>query len=197
MKPITFTSTVFVSIALSAVMLILTTAEANLFHWLSLEPLRVNAGEYWRILTANFVHFGWAHTLMNVAALLLCTLALLSELSLAKYLSLLMVSCLSVGAGIYWFNPEYQPYAGLSGAIHGLVFAGLIQTRAYPLWVKITGLLLITGKLVQENLPGYEATDLQQLIPAAVAVESHLYGTIAGAAFALGDKLIQFMKRKL
>ncbi len=178
-------------------MLILTTAEANLFHWLSLEPLRVNAGEYWRILTANFVHFGWAHTLMNVAALLLCTLALLSELSLAKYLSLLMVSCLSVGAGIYWFNPEYQPYAGLSGAIHGLVFAGLIQTRAYPLWVKITGLLLITGKLVQENLPGYEATDLQQLIPAAVAVESHLYGTIAGAAFALGDKLIQFMKRKL
>lgn len=197
MKPITFTSTVFVSIALSAVMLILTTAEANLFHWLSLEPLRVNAGEYWRILTANFVHFGWAHTLMNVAALLLCTLALLGELSLAKYLSLLMVSCLSVGAGIYWFNPEYQPYAGLSGAIHGLVFAGLIQTRAYPLWVKITGLLLITGKLVQENLPGYEATDLQQLIPAAVAVESHLYGTIAGAAFALGDKLIQLMKRKL
>ncbi len=196
MKPITFTSTVFVSIALSAIMLIFTTAEANLFYWLSLEPLQVNAGEYWRILTANFVHFGWAHTLMNVAALLLCTLALLSEVSLAKYLSLLLVCCLSVGAGIYWLNPEYQPYAGLSGAIHGLVIAGLIQARAYPLWIKIGGLLLVMGKLVQENLPGYEATDLQQLIPAAVAVESHVYGAIAGATFALGDELIQFMKRK-
>ncbi len=197
MKPITATPTVCVSIALSAVMLIFTTANASLFNWLSLEPLQVSAGEYWRLLTANFVHFGWAHTLMNVAALLLCTLALLSETSLTKYLGLLLLCCMTVGIGIYWFNPEYQPYAGLSGAIHGLVIAGLIQTRIYPQWIKIGGLLLVMGKLVQENQPGYEATGLQQLIPAAVAVESHVYGAIAGAAFALGDELIQFIKRKL
>lgn len=196
MKPITFTPTTYANIVFSAIALLLATAEANLFNTLSLEPLRVNAGEYWRILTANFVHFGWAHTLMNVAALLLCTLALLSEISLTKYLCLFLLCCLSVGLGIYWLNPQYQPYAGLSGAIHGLVFAGLIQTRAYPWWIKIGGLLLAMGKLVQENLPGYVATDLQQLIPAAVAVESHVYGAMTGAAFALGDELIQFMKRK-
>jgi rhomboid family GlyGly-CTERM serine protease len=196
MKPITFTPAVFASIALSTIMLILTTADASIFNWLSLEPLQVSAGEYWRLLTANFVHFGWAHTLMNVAALLLCTLALLSEISLTKYLGLLLLCCMTVGIGIYWFNPEYQPYAGLSGAIHGLVIAGLIQTRVYPQWIKIGGLLLVMGKLAQENLPGYEATDLQQLIPAAVAVESHVYGAIAGAALALGDELIQFTKRK-
>lgn len=178
-------------------MVMLTAFEKPLFPLLSLESIHVSHGEIWRLVTANFVHFGWAHTLMNVAALLLCTQALLNELSLIKYLSLLLTCCLAVSAGIYWFNPEYRPYAGLSGAIHGLVFAGLIPTRAYPLWVKITGLLLITGKLVQENLPGYEATDLQQLIPAAVAVESHVYGAIAGATFALISEFIQLMNRKV
>lgn len=177
-------------------MLLLTVLDAHLFSSLSLDAEKVISGEYWRILTANFVHFGWAHTLMNVAAFVLCTAALLSEISPLKYLSLLLICCLTVGIGIYWFNPEYRPYAGLSGAIHGLIVAGLIQTRAYPLWIKIVGLLLIMGKLIQENLPGYTATDLQQLIPAAVAVESHMYGAIAGAVFALGDGLLQLKNRK-
>lgn len=187
---------ILASFIIGIMMLVLTAFEPYLFNSLSLDPTRTTQGEYWRILTANLVHFGWAHTLMNTVALVLCTVALLSEESLQKYLWLLLFCCLAVGLGIFWLNPEYNPYAGLSGAIHGLIVAGLLQTRAYPLWIKITGLVLISGKLVQENLPGYEATDLQQLIPAAVAVESHVYGAIAGAVFALGDKLIQHNKRK-
>lgn len=196
MKPLLLTPTLSMSLLLVSLICTLTLFDIQVFDILNLDATKVSKGEYWRILTANFVHFGWAHTLMNVAALLLCTLALLSEASVTKYLGLLLVSCLAVGTGIYWFNPEYQPYAGLSGAIHGLVVAGLIQTRTYPLWIKAGGLLLVVGKLFQENQPGYEATDLQQLIPAAVAVESHVYGAIAGAAFALVSKLIQLMNRK-
>lgn len=196
MKNSLYSPAFFTSLILSVLILLFAWFDAGIFTTLSLDSIKTAEGEYWRILTANFVHFGWVHTLMNVAALLLCTLALLNELPLIKYLSLLLICCLAVGTGIYWFNPEYQPYAGLSGAIHGLIFAGLIQTRAYPLWIKIGGLLLALGKLLQENLSGYEATGLQQLIPAAIAVESHVYGAIAGAAFALGDELIQLIKRK-
>lgn len=196
MKPLLLTPTLAMSLLLVSLICTLTLFDIQVFDILNLDATKVSKGEYWRILTANFVHFGWVHTLMNVAALLLCTLALLSEASVTKYLGLLLVSCLAVGTGIYWFNPEYQPYAGLSGVIHGLVVAGLIQTRTYPLWIKAGGLLLVVGKLFQENQPGYEATDLQQLIPAAVAVESHVYGAIAGAAFALVSKLIQLMNRK-
>lgn len=190
-----FSPSLIACIVLSLLMLVLTAMGSAPFDSLSLYADKTSQGEYWRILTANLVHFGWAHTLMNSAALVLCTMALLSELTLPKYVSLLLVCCLAVGLGIYCLNPEYQPYAGLSGAIHGLVVAGLIQTRAYPMWIKIVGLLLIMGKLIQENMPGYEATDLQQLIPVAVAVESHVYGAIAGAAFALADGLIQQKKR--
>ncbi|MEN0035604.1 MAG: rhombosortase [Cellvibrio sp.] len=176
-------------------MLLLTALDIYLFPFLNLEADKVITGEYWRILTANLVHFGWPHTLMNIAAFLLCSFVFFNDLSLKKYSLLLLWCCLGVGVGVFFFSPEYSPYAGLSGAIHGLIVAGLIQTRAYPMWIKIGGLILIAGKLIQENLPGYQATDLQELIPVAIAVESHVYGAIAGALFAGGDWLLTRLKR--
>lgn len=177
-------------------MLSLTALENPLFPLLSLEATKVSTGEYWRLLTANLVHFGWIHTLMNAAALLLCVLAFFTEYSLKKFSLLLLWCCASVGMGIYCFNPEYSPYAGLSGAIHGLIVAGLLQTRVYPLWVRVIALGLVATKLIQENSAGYEATDLQALLPVAVAVESHLYGAIAGLVFVGITWLLQQFKRK-
>lgn len=177
-------------------MLLLTAFENPLFPLLSLEPTRVSAGEFWRLLTANLVHFGWMHTLMNAAALLLCALAFFTDYSLKKFSLLLLWCCVGVGVGIYSFNPEYSPYAGLSGAIHGLIVAGLLQARVYPIWIRVAALGLVLAKLVQENSADYQATDLQALLPVAVAVESHLYGAIAGLVFAGSDWLFQHFKRK-
>ena len=181
--------TILTAIVLSVAILTLTLCEPYAFNSLSLNPEKTGEGQYWRLLTANFVHFGWAHTLMNVAALVLCTFALLSEISPLKYLCLLFVCCLTVGTGIYWFNPEYKPYAGLSGAIHGLIVAGLLLTRDYPLWVRIAAGVILVGKLINENNGHYEANDLQMLIDVKIAVESHLYGAIGGLASALVTKI--------
>lgn len=176
-------------------MLLLTALDTYLFPQLSLEADKVSSGEYWRLLTANLVHFGWAHTLMNIAAFLLCSLAFFSDVTRKKYSFLMLWCCMGVGIGVFLFSPEYSPYAGLSGAIHGLIVVGLVQTRAYPLWIKAGGLALLAGKLIQENLPGYTATDLQELIPAAIAVESHVYGAISGVLFVGGDWLLGKLKR--
>ena len=181
---------------LIVLMLSLTLLEQPLFTFLSLEPTKVADGEVWRLLTGNIVHFGWLHTLMNAAALLLCALAFFTEYSFKKFSLLLLWCCAGVGVGIYLFNPEYSPYAGLSGAIHGLIVTGLILTRAYPLWIRVLALGLVVVKIVQENSAGYEATDLQALLPVAVAVESHLYGALAGLTFASIDRLSQRLNRK-
>lgn len=196
MPKIKITAPLGLCLILCALMLLLTAFENPLFPLLSLEPTRVAAGEFWRLLTANLVHFGWIHTLMNATALLLCVLAFFTEYSLKKLSLLLFWCCAGVGVGIYCFNPEYSPYAGLSGAIHGLIVTGLLLTRAYPIWIRVVALGLVVTKLVQENSAGYEATDLQALLPVAVAVESHLYGAIAGLVFAGGDWLFQRFKRK-
>jgi rhomboid family GlyGly-CTERM serine protease len=195
MPAIKITATLGLCLILSAVTLSLTAVESSLFPLLGLYPDQVSTGEIWRLLSANFVHFGWIHTLMNLAALLLCVLAFFMETSIRKFLFLLLWCCAAVGLGIYFFNPEYQPYAGLSGALHGLIVVGLIGAGAYPWWIRAAGLLLVAAKLLQENSAGYQATDLQQLIPAAVAVESHVYGAIAGLVFAVGDSLLGAMQK--
>lgn len=192
MVKINLTPNAYFYALLSTLMLALTAFENSLFDLLSLEPSKVTAGEYWRLLTGNLVHFGWLHTLMNAAALLLCVLAFFAEYSVKKFSLLLLWCCSVVGLGIYCFNPEYSPYAGLSGAIHGLIVAGLLQTRAYPMWIRVIALGLVVVKLVQENSAGYEATDLQALLPVAVAVESHLYGAVAGFVFA---GIVWFLQR--
>jgi rhomboid family GlyGly-CTERM serine protease len=191
------TTNVAVAVVASLFMYGATFFQPVLFEQLALYGDKIDQGQMWRLLTGNLVHFGWAHTLMNVAALVLCTLAFFTDISLKKFSLLLLWCGASVGVGIYLFNPEYYPYAGLSGAIHGLIVAGLLQTRVYPVWIRVVALVLVTAKLVQENSASYEATDLQQLIPAAVAVESHLYGAIAGIVFVGGDWLISRLKRKL
>lgn len=181
---------------LGVVILILTLFESYFFNSLSLDPEKTHQGQYWRLLTANFVHFGWAHTIMNVAALIMCTFALLSEISPLKYLCLLVVCCLTVGTGIYWFNPEYQPYAGLSGAIHGLIVAGILLTRDYPLWVRVIAGVILVGKLINENNGHYETNDLQMLIDVKIAVESHFYGAIGGLVCAIVAKLFTWVTIK-
>ncbi len=195
MKKISLTPSLTISIMLSIALLALTMFEESLFNLLSLDTEKVSSGELWRLLTANLVHFGWVHTAMNTAALLLCTLAFFIDDSAKKFFILFCWCCFCVGLGIYLLNPEYKPYAGLSGAIHGLIVAGLLQTRAYPVWIRSLGLILVIAKLTHENSVGYHATDLQSLIPAAVAVESHTYGAIAGLIFTLGNWIIAQLKR--
>lgn len=196
MPRIKLTSTVGLCLILSVVMLCFTAVESTLFGSLSLEATKISAGEIWRLLTANLVHFGWVHTLMNAAALLLCAQAFFTGYPLKKFSLLLLWCCAGVGVGIYLFNPEYSPYAGLSGVIHGLIVAGLLQPRVYPMWIRVLALGLVAAKLAQENSANYEATDLQALLPVAVAVESHLYGALAGLVFASSDWLLQHFKRK-
>lgn len=189
-------ATVYLSAVIAALILVLAIFSSWTFPLLSLDQTQVSQGEFWRILTGNIVHFGWAHTLMNVAAFLLCVFGLLPHFSILRFSLLLFGCCIAVGAGMYWLNNEYTIYAGLSGAIHGLVIVGLARTQLHPVWVRILGLALVAGKLIQEQSASYETTDLQALIPVPVAVDAHLYGALAGVVFLTGDYLIHYFRRK-
>ena len=163
----------------------------QLFDPLSLTRTAISQGQYWRLLTGNLVHFGWAHTLMNLAAFLLCSFALLSELKPLRFASLFMGCCFAVGLGIYYLNPELATYAGLSGVVHGLIIAGLWYTKRHPLWLRVAALAIVIGKIIQEHSANYQANELQALIPVPVAVDAHLYGALAGATFVSLDVLSQ------
>jgi len=153
------------------------------FPALSLERFKVADGEVWRLLTGNFVHFGWAHTLMNLAAFFLCAIALLNSLSIKQYISLILCCCVTVGISVYYLNPEYETYAGLSGAIHGFIIAGLMLNKRHNGWINGVLVLLLFGKIFHEHQTQYQANDLQALLPVPVAYDAHLYGALAGLVF--------------
>jgi rhomboid family GlyGly-CTERM serine protease len=177
--------TEFFCIALSALMLALTASGISVFEALNLYATKIQEGEVWRLLTANMVHFGWAHTLMNLAAFLLCCYAFFDRYPIQQFIFLLLISFLSVGLGIFFLNPLYTPYAGLSGAIHGLVAAGILLTREYPVWLRWSAGILLAGKLAHENSGYFEATGLQKIIGTQIATESHLYGALGGLTYTL------------
>lgn len=185
-----------ISVAVGVATLILACIPNIFFPLLSLERTNLEDGEFWRLLTCNFVHFGWTHSFMNLAAFGIFSAAFASELSGLRYIGLILFCCLAVGIGVYTLNPEYEVYAGLSGAIHGFFVAGLLLNRRHAWWVNLILVTALFGKIFVEHQPDYRATELQSLLPVAVAYDAHLYGALAGLVFGGGCLLLDFNHRK-
>jgi rhomboid family GlyGly-CTERM serine protease len=196
MKLFNFSASFAINLSLASLLVVLAVATNALFPLLSLARVQVEQGELWRLFTSNFVHFGWPHTLMNLAAFFLCALALLNSFPVRQLLGLILCCCLSVGLGVYYLNPEYGTYAGLSGAIHGFIVAGLMRNKRHPAWLNAILIALVFAKIIYEHQPDYQATELQTLMPVPVAYDAHMYGAIAGLVFGLGYWLIIWIKRK-
>jgi rhomboid family GlyGly-CTERM serine protease len=196
MKLFNFSASFAINLGLASLLVALAVATDALFPLLSLARVQVEQGELWRLLTSNFVHFGWPHTLMNLSAFLLCALALLNSFPVRQLLGLILCCCLSVGLGVYYLNPEYGTYAGLSGAIHGFIVAGLMRNKRHPVWLNAILIALVFAKIIYEHQPDYQATQLQTLMPVPVAYDAHMYGAITGLVFGLGCWLFILNKRK-
>jgi len=148
------------------------------------EPLRfdresIAGGAWWRLVSGNFVHLGASHLWMNVAGLGLVVALVWGQFGAVEWAATILFGSLVVGLGLYTLNPAIGWYVGFSGTLHTLVVAGSIgDLRHYPRSAALL-LVLVTGKLVWEQLagalPGSEAT-----AGGRVVVDAHLYGAIAG-----------------
>ncbi|WP_189417701.1 rhombosortase [Cellvibrio zantedeschiae] len=196
MKLFPFSARVTISLIIAGVIAVFATFPDTFFPLLSLERAKLADGEIWRLFTGNFVHFGWAHSLMNLAAFAIFVFALATSFSTPRFIALILFCCTAVGLGVYYLNPEYETYAGLSGAIHGFFVAGLLLNNRHAFWVNGLLTAALFGKIILEHQPGYQATELQSLLPVAVAYDAHLYGAIAGLIFGLGGLFIDKYLRK-
>ena len=154
------------------------------------DRVAVSQGNYWLILSANFVHLGWSHLLLNMAGLILIVMLVWSNFNAVTWIAITLLSSLAVGLGLYWRDPSIGWYVGFSGTLHGLIIAGtLADIRRYPVGA-IVLLVLVVGKLGWEQLygamPGSEAA-----AGGAVVVNSHLYGAIAGACCGIALLTVQ------
>ena len=147
---------------------------------LALITSKVTAGEWWRIFTSQYVHVGFNHTLLNVMGYLIIAAAFREDIAPREEAIALLISNLGVGIGIIFFSPDIQWYAGLSGAIYGLLTHNLIVGwRRTPTLSLLFGAYLL-GKFYYEQFVSGPDTFTASIIGAKVAIDSHLYGAVTG-----------------
>ena len=87
-------------------------------------------GEWWRLITNFFLHFGIIHLLMNMYALLYIGLLLEPHLGKAKFLAAYFLTGITASVASLWWH-ELTISAGASGAIFGMygVFLAMLTTN--------------------------------------------------------------------
>jgi membrane associated rhomboid family serine protease len=90
-------------------------------------PLVAN-GDWWRLVTAMFLHYGPLHLGLNMLALWWFGAAVEQVLGRGRYLLLYIVSGLCGSAGALLFSPESLT-VGASGAIFGILGAAFVLER--------------------------------------------------------------------
>ena len=96
------------------------------------------SGDWWRLLTSTFIHFGIIHLAMNMYALYTAGVYLEPMLGKTKYIAAYLCTGIIGGIVSLWWHKEGINGAGASGAIFGLygVFLALLFTNLIPKQVR-------------------------------------------------------------
>ncbi|TMK80498.1 MAG: rhomboid family intramembrane serine protease [Actinobacteria bacterium] len=104
----------------------------------------LDQGEWWRLITAAFLHASILHIGMNMVVLWIVGAPVEQALGRGRFLVLYIVSGLAGSAGALIFSPDAVT-VGASGAIFGILGAALVleSQRSYVLGGQAFGLIVI------------------------------------------------------
>jgi membrane associated rhomboid family serine protease len=150
----------------------LTNYASPLFRQLSQIPFVVAGGEWWRLLTASFLHIGPVHLVLNMLALLVFGAELERRLGRVRYTAVYLLAALGGSAAVQLFARPVSESAGASGALYGL-FGAL-------------GVLMLARREDPRGLLVLLALNLgvTVLVP-GISLQAHLGGLVTGALAAL------------
>lgn len=136
-------------------------------------------GEAWRLVSAHVAHLGWSHLALNSIGFLLVWLLVGGTYTIRDWISIILVSMLSMDIGFWVFNSELYWYVGMSGLLHGLLAAGIAARIRNMDAETLILLLLLVSKIGWEQwsgpIPGSESTS-----GGPVVVDAHFYGAVGG-----------------
>lgn len=146
------------------------------------ELIGVAHGEWWRLLTAAFLHYGPIHLAMNMIALWLFGPALESALGAVRFVLLYLVAGLAGSAGVLLLSPDAVT-VGASGAIYGLFGAILVLERQ--------GTYVFGGSVIPLLVINFAFT----LFIPGISIGGHFGGFVGGAVAIL--LLSRFGRRRV
>lgn len=163
---------------------VLEMAGAPVTELLRYDRIAVNGGQWWRLLSGNFVHLGWWHWLLNGLSFALLIFLCPERLSARVWLLRLAVIGVGMCLCLHLFTPRLSNYVGLSGLVYGLFALGFGRQIAAGDRFAIACLAFLAARIVWELMIGAPASE-EALIGGAVVAESHLYGVIAAFVYGI------------
>lgn len=134
-------------------------------------PIAVAQGEWWRLLTAAFLHGGWLHILFNMYVLFSIGQTLERILGHLRYGLLYVLAALGGSVASYAFSAPNVVSVGASGAIFGLMGALIVAGRRLRYDIRQVIILLAVNTVI-----GFLAS--------GVDWRAHLGGLVTGVAVA-------------
>jgi membrane associated rhomboid family serine protease len=126
-------------------------------------------GEWWRLLTAGFLHYGPIHVAVNMLALWLLGRDLEVVLGRGRFVAVYLLALLGGSAAVVLFSASDSATAGASGAVFGLMGGLLVVMRRLRIPPgQVIGLIALN-------------VALSFVIP-SISIVGHLGGLVVGAA---------------
>jgi membrane associated rhomboid family serine protease len=158
-------------------------------------------GEWWRLVTAAFLHYGPLHLLLNMYALWFFGQALEAELGHWRFLLVYLVSGLAGSAGALLLDPNAAT-VGASGAIFGVLGAGAVleMRRRYVFGGQALGFLVLSliftfavpGISIGGHVGGLAGGALAMLAISRLDRRSPVLATVAVVAVGIASVLVAY-----
>ena len=134
----------------------------------------VSAGQWWRLVSAVFIHIGIIHLAFNSYALIFIG-PLLEELLGKERFLLLYIFTGAFGFLVSnWYYGPWLTTAGASGAVFGLIGAGIVFSKRWSQW----------GSMLGQQLIHWAIYGFGYGLVIGANNAAHFGGFVAGVAFA-------------
>ncbi len=133
----------------------------------------VSGGDYYRLFTSMFMHFGLIHLALNMWALWIIGRVLEAALGPVRFLALYLLSGLGGSVAVYLFGGPHALTAGASGAIFGLFAALFVVLRRIGGNASSLIPVIVINLVLTFTIPG-------------ISIAAHIGGLITGAVVGAG-----------
>ena len=166
----------YVLIGINVVMFGLQTVSADLQRELVLFSPAVADGEWYRLLTSAFLHYGVTHILFNMWALYVVGPPLEAALGRLRFIALYFMSALGGSVLVYLLSSLGAQTAGASGAMFGLFGATFVVGKRLNLDVRWVIGLIALNMAFTFVIPLVSSQN--------ISWQGHIGGLVTGAAIA-------------
>jgi membrane associated rhomboid family serine protease len=142
----------------------------SLLQKAALNGPKVADGEWWRIITSGFMHYGFLHLLFNMYALYILGQLLEPAVGRVRFLLIYFSALIAGSVGALILDPNAYT-AGASGAVFGLMSAALVvmRNRGISAMESGLGIWLFLNLAITFTVSG-------------ISIGGHIGGLIGGAA---------------